>query len=60
MSNVLVKAEIISMIQKLPEKATYDDLMYELYVRQAVEDGLEDSRQGRKKDVSEIMKKYGL
>jgi hypothetical protein len=35
-------------------------LMNEIYVRQAIESGLEDSKVGRTKDVGEIRKKYGL
>jgi hypothetical protein len=34
--------------------------MREIYVRPAIEKGLEDSRSGRTKDVSEIRAKYGL
>jgi hypothetical protein len=34
--------------------------MHEIYVREAIEKGLDDSRSGRTKGVSEIRKKYGL
>lgn len=32
--------EARSLIDQLPENSTWDDLMYEIYVRQAVEAGL--------------------
>jgi hypothetical protein len=34
--------------------------MHEIYVRVAVEKGLEDSSAGRTKDVGEIRKRYDL
>ena len=48
------------MIEKLPDSATWDDLMREIYVRQAIEHGLADSSAGRTRDVREIRNKHGL
>jgi predicted transcriptional regulator len=42
------------------ERRLRDDLMREIYVREAVERGLADSKEGRTKDVREIRAKYGL
>jgi len=47
-------------LEKLPENATWDDLMYEIYVRQAIESGLSDSNAGRTTDVKEVRAKFGL
>jgi predicted transcriptional regulator len=44
----------------MPPKATWDDLMREIYVREAIERGLADSNAGRTKDVKEVRAKYGL
>ncbi len=44
----------------MPEGATWDDFIHEIYVREAIEKGLEDSKAGRTKDVSEIRSKYRL
>lgn len=60
MSQLLSKDAAKSLIDKMPDNATWDDLMYEIYVRQAIESGLEDSKAGRIKDAGEIRKKYGL
>ena len=47
-------------MQKLPENATWDDLMYEIYVRQAIEAGIKDSEAGRTIDVGQVRAKFGL
>ncbi len=60
MSNVVRKEDAHKLVDQLPPNATWDDLMHEIYVREAIEKGLDDSRAGRTKDVSEIRRKYGL
>ena len=45
---------------QLPANATWEELMHEIYVREAIESGLEESSAGRTKDVKEIRRKYGL
>ncbi len=60
MSNVVKKEDAHKLVDQLPPNATWDDLMHEIYVREAIEKGFDDSRAGRTKDVSEIRKKYGL
>ena len=50
----MIKDVAKSLIDKMPDNATWDDLMYEIYARQAIESGLEDSKAGRTKDVGEI------
>jgi len=48
------------LIDRLPDDASYDDMMRELYERQAIERGLADSDAGRAKDVKDVRAKYGL
>ena len=55
-----VKNEAKKLIENLPDNSTWDDLMHEVYVRQAIEAGLADSKAGRITEVSEVRKKYGL
>jgi predicted transcriptional regulator len=55
-----IKQEAYRLLQKLPENATWDDLMYEIYVRQAIEAGIEDSEAGRTMDVGQVRAKFGL
>ncbi len=51
MQTIDVKQEAYRLLEKLPENATWDDLMYKIYVRQAIEAGLSDSEAGRTIDV---------
>ena len=60
MSNLVVKEDAHRLVEQLPANTTWDDLMYEIYVREAVEKGLSDSKAGRTKDVKEVRKKYKL
>lgn len=60
MSTIVSKEDAHKLIDQLPANATWDDLMHEIYVREAIEKGLEDSKAGRTKDVAEIREKYGL
>jgi len=55
-----IKQEAYHLLQKLPENATWDDLMYEIYVRQAIEAGIEESEAGRTIDVGQVRAKFGL
>ena len=55
-----LKQEAHNLIDRLPENATWDDLMYEIYVRQAIESGLSDSEAGRTIDVKEVRAQFGL
>jgi len=60
MSGVMEKDEAHKMIDRLPANATWDDLMSEIYVREAIERGMADSKKGRTKEVKEVRAKYGL
>jgi hypothetical protein len=60
MSSTNVKQEARRLVDNLSENATWDDLMYEIYVRQAIEAGLAESDAGRTLDVKEVRAKFGL
>jgi len=60
MSELLVKEEAHRLVEELPDQATWDDLMHEIYVRQAIERGMADSLAGRTTDVKEVRARYGL
>lgn len=47
MEALKIKQEMLRLAQQLPDDATWDDVMHEIYVRQAIENGLADSRAGR-------------
>jgi predicted transcriptional regulator len=40
------KKQALEMMRKLPEKATWDDIMYEIYVRKKIEAGIHAAEAG--------------
>lgn len=60
MQGMNIKTEAHALVDNLSEGASWDDLMKEVYVRQAIESGLADSRSGRVATVQEVREKYGL
>jgi len=42
-----VKEEVRDLAERLPEEATWDDVMYELYVRQKIAAGIQAADEGR-------------
>ena len=60
MEKLNIKTEAQKLIDRLPDNFTWDDLMYEIYVRQVVEAGLADSQAGRLISVQEVRAKFGL
>ena len=54
-----IKADALKLVRNLPGNASWDDLMYRIYVRQKIDAGLTDIRAG--KVVShEVMRKEFL
>jgi len=43
----IVKEEARRLIDKLPEQATWDDIMYEFYVKKKLEVALKAAQEGR-------------
>jgi hypothetical protein len=55
-----VKEEAKRLVEKLKEDSTWDDLMHETYVRQAIESGLADSQASRTTEVELVRSQFGL
>lgn len=53
-----VKEEARQLVERLPEGSTWEDLMHKIYVRQAIEKGLDDSEAGRTTDVAQVRAKF--
>ena len=56
-----IKNNIIKLIQKLPQNASYEDIQYEIYVHSQIEKGLEDINKGEyitNKEAMERLKKW--
>jgi len=60
METLKVKDEAWRLIEQLPDDASWEDLMYKIYVRQTIEAGLRDSEAGRTLDVKAVRAKFGL
>ena len=60
MPTTMTKGVAHGLVDKMPENATWDDLLHEIYVRQAIERGVSDSKAGRTKDVEDVRRQYGL
>ena len=59
-SNANVKAEAVRLVNDLPESATWDDLMYRIYVRQCIDAGVADADANRVVSVEEVRRRFGL
>jgi len=53
-----LKREVEGLIKNLPDDAGWDDIMYQIYVRQSIEQGLKDAEEGRIISHNDIKKKY--
>lgn len=60
MGSTDIKDQARELIDKLPDNSTWDDLVHEIYVRQAIEAGLADSKAGRTTDVERVRSEFGL
>ncbi len=60
MTTATVKEEARHLVERLPEDATWEDLQYQIYFRQAVEAGLKDALEGRVVPLEEARRRFGL
>ena len=60
MTTLNLKEKAFKLINDLPDDATWDDLMYKIYVQQAIEAGLKDSDAGKTMSVRDVRAKFGL
>ena len=52
------KKQALEMIKNLPEKATWDDIMYEIYVRKKIEAGIQAADEGRVVEHEMVKKRF--
>jgi hypothetical protein len=55
-----IKAQARRIVDQLPDSATWEDLIYQLYVRQSIEAGIKDADEGRLESVEEVRRSFGL
>ncbi len=52
------KKQALEMIRKLPEKVTWDDIMYEIYVRKKIARGIKAADEGKVVSHEEVKKRF--
>jgi predicted transcriptional regulator len=55
-----IRPDAQRLVEQLPESSSWDDLMHEIYVRQAIEAGLADAEAHRVLTVQEVRARFGL
>jgi len=55
-----LKAAVLELVDDLPSDATWEDVMYRVYVREAIEAGRKDAAEGRLVDLAEVRRRFGL
>ena len=59
-ASALIKVEAHRLVDQLPDHATWEDLVYRIYVRQSIEAGIRDADAGRVESVAEVRRSFGL
>jgi predicted transcriptional regulator len=55
------KEEVRRMLEQIPDDATFEDIQYHIYVREKIERGLKDVKEGRllsQEEVEQRMSKW--
>jgi predicted transcriptional regulator len=60
MAATSIKPLAHKIVDDLPDNATWEDLIYRLYVREAIEAGIANADAGRVVDVADVRAEYGL
>jgi len=55
-----IKAAVLELVEDLPNDATWEGVMYRVYVREAIEAGRRDAAEGRLVDLAEVRRRFGL
>lgn len=55
-----IRLEAHRLVDALPEDATWEDVMYRVYVRQCIDAGIDEADAGRVVDVGEVRRQFGL
>jgi hypothetical protein len=54
----IAKEEARKLIDKLPDQATWDDIIYEFYVKKKIESALKAAQEGRVIPHEEVKKRF--
>ncbi len=54
----IVKEEAQKLVNNLPDEVSWDDVMYEIYVRKKIEEGIQAADEGRLSSHEEVKKRF--
>ena len=54
-----VREAVLDLAKKLPDDCTWEDVMYQVYVRQKIQEGLDDAENGRIVSDEEVFAEFG-
>lgn len=54
-----VRVGVLEIAKKLPDDCSWEDAMYQMIVRQKIEEGLEDAENGRVVSDEEVFAEFG-
>ncbi len=60
MHTTTVREEAKRLVEQLPDDATWEDLMYKIYVIQSIQAGLKDIEEGKVVSHEEVKRRFGL
>ncbi len=54
-----VRDAVLDIAKKLPDDCSWEDVMYQVYVRQKIQAGLDDAENGRVVSDEEVFAEFG-
>ena len=54
----IVKEEAIRLIENLPNDSTWDDIIYEIYVKKKIDAGLKAAEEGQTVSHDDVRKRF--
>lgn len=54
----IVREEAKKIIDRLPEEASWDDIIYELYVRKKIDEGIKAAEEGKLLSHEEVKRRF--
>jgi hypothetical protein len=55
-----IKGAARRIVSQLPDNATWEDLVYRIYVRQSIEAGIRHADAGQVESIAEVRRSFGL
>jgi predicted transcriptional regulator len=53
-----VKEALLELAQQLPDECTWDEVMYQIFVRQKIDAGLKDAQEGRTSSHEDVFEEF--